>query len=84
MLFATSSASASPPVKAEPRATISPSATSPRATISAPDNIRDFGSYYRDSFNLEQGEILEDPAGLQFGCDSTGGVITDLWKLLVE
>ena len=31
------------------------------------DGIRDFGSYYRDSFNFEQVEALEGPAGVQFG-----------------
>ena len=30
------------------------------------DGIRDFGSYYRDSFNFEQVEVLEGPAGVQF------------------
>jgi catecholate siderophore receptor len=39
------------------------------------DGIRDFGSYYRDSFNYEQVEALEGPAGVQFGRGSTGGVI---------
>jgi catecholate siderophore receptor len=39
------------------------------------DGIRDFGSYYRDSFNYEQVEVLEGPAGIQFGRGSTGGVI---------
>ena len=39
------------------------------------DGIRDFGSYYRDSFNFEQVEVLEGPAGVQFGRGSTGGVI---------
>ena len=39
------------------------------------DGIRDFGSYYRDSFNYEQVEALEGPAGIQFGRGSTGGVI---------
>ena len=39
------------------------------------DGIRDFGSYYRDSFNTEQVEVLEGPAGVQFGRGSTGGVI---------
>ena len=33
------------------------------------DGIRDFGSYYRDSFNFEQVEALEGPAGIQFGED---------------
>jgi catecholate siderophore receptor len=39
------------------------------------DGIRDFGSYYRDSFNYEQVEVLEGPAGIEFGRGSTGGVI---------
>lgn len=39
------------------------------------DGIRDFGSYYRDSFNYEQVEALEGPAGIQFGRGSTGGVV---------
>lgn len=39
------------------------------------DGIRDFGSYYRDPFNYEQIDILEGPAGVQFGRGSTGGVI---------
>ena len=39
------------------------------------DGIRDFGSYYRDSFNFEQVEVLVGPAGVQFGRGSTGGII---------
>lgn len=39
------------------------------------DGVRDFGSYYRDSFNFEQVDVLEGPAGVQFGRGSTGGVI---------
>jgi catecholate siderophore receptor len=39
------------------------------------DGIRDFGSYYRDSFNYEQVDVLEGPAGVNFGRGSTGGVI---------
>src|SRR5260370_2140829 len=38
------------------------------------DGIRDFGSYYRDTFNYEQVEALEGPAGIQFGRGSTGGL----------
>ena len=45
------------------------------------DGIRDFGSYYRDSFNLEQVEVLEGPAGVQFGRGSTGGVINQESKM---
>jgi catecholate siderophore receptor len=39
------------------------------------DGIRDFGSYFRDSFNYEQVEALEGPAGIMFGRGSTGGVV---------
>jgi catecholate siderophore receptor len=39
------------------------------------DGVRDFGSYYRDSFNFEQVDVLEGPAGIQFGRGSTGGVV---------
>ena len=45
------------------------------------DGIRDFGSYYRDSFNFEQVEVLEGPAGVQFGRGSTGGVINQESKV---
>lgn len=39
------------------------------------DGMRDIGSYYRDSFNYEQVDVLEGPAGVEFGRGSTGGVI---------
>ncbi|WP_179490141.1 TonB-dependent receptor [Granulicella arctica] len=45
------------------------------------DGIRDFGSYYRDSFNYEQVEALEGPAGIEFGRGSTGGVINQESKV---
>ena len=45
------------------------------------DGIRDFGSYYRDSFDYEQVEVLEGPAGVQFGRGSTGGIINQESKL---
>jgi catecholate siderophore receptor len=45
------------------------------------DGIRDFGSYYRDSFNYEQVEVLEGPAGVQFGRGSTGGVVNQESKV---
>ncbi len=45
------------------------------------DGIRDFGSYYRDSFNFEQVEVLEGPAGVQFGRGSTGGVVNQESKV---
>jgi len=45
------------------------------------DGIRDFGSYYRDSFNYDQVEALKGPAGIQFGRGSTGGVINQETKV---
>ena len=45
------------------------------------DGIRDFGSYYRDSFNFEQVEVLEGPAGVQFGRGATGGVVNQESKV---
>jgi len=45
------------------------------------DGIRDFGSYYRDSFNYEQVDALEGPAGVQFGRGATGGVINQESKV---
>jgi catecholate siderophore receptor len=45
------------------------------------DGIRDFGSYYRDDFNLDQVEVLEGPAGVEFGRGSTGGVINQESKI---
>ena len=45
------------------------------------DGIRDFGSYYRDSFNYDQVEALEGPAGIQFGRGSTGGVVNQESKV---
>jgi catecholate siderophore receptor len=45
------------------------------------DGIRDFGSYFRDSFNYEQVEALEGPAGIQFGRGSTGGVVNQESKV---
>ncbi len=45
------------------------------------DGIRDFGSYYRDAFDYEQVEVLEGPAGVQFGRGATGGVINQESKV---
>ncbi len=45
------------------------------------DGIRDFGSYYRDSFNYEQVDVLEGPAGVEFGRGATGGVINQESKI---
>jgi catecholate siderophore receptor len=45
------------------------------------DGIRDFGSYSRDPFNLEQIEVLQGPASVLFGRGSTGGVINQASKI---
>jgi catecholate siderophore receptor len=45
------------------------------------DGIRDFGNYYRDSFNMQQVEVLEGPSSILFGRGSTGGVINQASKL---
>jgi catecholate siderophore receptor len=45
------------------------------------DGIRDFGSYYREFFNLQQIEVLEGPSSILFGRGSTGGVINQVSKL---
>lgn len=37
------------------------------------DGVRDFGSYTRDLFNVEQVEIVKGPASLYMGRGSTGG-----------
>jgi catecholate siderophore receptor len=39
------------------------------------DGIRDFGSYYRDAFDYESIDVLQGPAGIEFGRGSTGGVV---------
>lgn len=44
------------------------------------DGMRDLGSYYRDPFDYEQVDVLEGPAGVEFGRGSTGGVINQETK----
>jgi catecholate siderophore receptor len=44
------------------------------------DGMRDFGSYYRDPFNLEQVQVLEGPSSVLFGRGSTGGVVNQVSK----
>jgi catecholate siderophore receptor len=45
------------------------------------DGVRDFGSYYRDPFYYEKVDVLEGPAGVEFGRGSTGGVINQESKV---
>ncbi|WP_323992995.1 TonB-dependent siderophore receptor [Nguyenibacter sp. L1] len=44
------------------------------------DGMLDFGSYYRDPFDLETVEVLKGPSGSLFGRGSTGGVINEVTK----
>lgn len=44
------------------------------------DGMRDRGQYYRDTFALEQIEILMGPSSMLFGRGSTGGVINQVMK----
>jgi catecholate siderophore receptor len=44
------------------------------------DGMRDFGSYYRDPFDLQQVEVLKGPASSEFGRGSTGGVVNQTSK----
>ncbi|MGI4827294.1 MAG: TonB-dependent receptor domain-containing protein [Janthinobacterium lividum] len=44
------------------------------------DGIRDFGSYYRDSFDYTSVDVLEGPASVEFGRGSTGGVVNQETK----
>lgn len=45
------------------------------------DGMRDFGSYYRDPFNLQAVEVLKGPSSITFGRGSTGGVINQVSKM---
>ena len=44
------------------------------------DGMRDFGSYYRDPFNLQEVEVLQGPTSATFGRGSTGGVVNQAAK----
>ncbi len=44
------------------------------------DGMRDFGSYYRDPFDLEEVEVLQGPSSVTFGRGSTGGVVNQATK----
>src|SRR4051812_36662284 len=44
------------------------------------DGMRDRGQYYRDTFALEQIEVLFGPSSMLFGRGSTGGVINQVLK----
>jgi catecholate siderophore receptor len=44
------------------------------------DGMRDFGSYYRDPFNLEEVQVLKGPTSVTFGRGTTGGVVNEATK----
>jgi len=44
------------------------------------DGMRDSGQYYRDTFALEEIEVLMGPSSMLFGRGSTGGVINQVFK----
>jgi catecholate siderophore receptor len=44
------------------------------------DGLRDFGVYVRDSFNIENVQVLKGPASETFGLGTTGGVINSTSK----
>jgi len=44
------------------------------------DGMRDFGSYYRDPFNIQEVEVLQGPSSVTFGRGSTGGVVNQASK----
>ena len=44
------------------------------------DGMRDFGSYYRDTFNQEEVQVLEGPSAITFGRGTTGGVVNEVSK----
>jgi catecholate siderophore receptor len=44
------------------------------------DGVRESGSYFRDSFNIESVEVLKGPSSTYFGRGSTGGIINQVSK----
>ena len=44
------------------------------------DGMLDFGSYYRDPFDIDSIEVLKGPSATLFGRGSTGGVINEVAK----
>jgi catecholate siderophore receptor len=44
------------------------------------DGMRDFGSYYRDPFDMESVAVLQGPSSVLFGRGSTGGVVSQTTK----
>jgi len=45
------------------------------------DGMRDFGSYYRDPFDMQEVEVLQGPSSVTFGRGSTGGIVNQETKV---
>jgi catecholate siderophore receptor len=45
------------------------------------DGMRDFGSYYRDPFDMQDVAVLQGPSSITFGRGSTGGVVNQETKV---
>jgi len=45
------------------------------------DGMRDFGSYYRDPFDMQEVEVLQGPSSVSFGRGSTGGIVNQETKV---
>jgi catecholate siderophore receptor len=44
------------------------------------DDMRDFGSYYRDPFDMQEVQVLQGPSSVTFGRGSTGGIVNQETK----
>jgi catecholate siderophore receptor len=44
------------------------------------DGMRDFGSYYRDPFDVQEVAVLQGPSSVTFGRGSTGGIVNQETK----
>jgi catecholate siderophore receptor len=44
------------------------------------DSLKDNGQYFRDTFNVQQVEVLKGPSGLLFGRGVTGGAVNTVTK----
>ena len=44
------------------------------------DGMRDFGSYYRDPFDMQEVAVLQGPSSVTFGRGSTGGIVNQETK----
>jgi len=44
------------------------------------DGMRDYGSYYRDPFDMQEVDVLQGPSSVTFGRGSTGGVVNQATK----